>query len=83
MAMHECAAETIEADEGEWRRRLRALTKDFVDDEPRCLVVEELGKPGFIQIVEFVLRSMLTYPSTSGNYIFHRVSPVRSNSHHK
>ena len=49
MAMHDCGAETIEAEETEWAQRLRSLTKEYPADEPWCMVVEDLGKPGFMQ----------------------------------
>ncbi len=35
--------------EGEWRELLRALTPGFPDDEPWCLLVEDLRSPAFMQ----------------------------------
>jgi hypothetical protein len=49
MAMHESEAQSIEGDENEWTARLRSLTKDFPNDEPWCMVVEDLAKPAFMQ----------------------------------
>ena len=49
MAMHESEAQSIEGDEDEWAGRLRSLTKDFPNDEPWCMVVEDLSKPAFMQ----------------------------------
>ena len=36
-------------DEQDWRELLRALTPDFPDDEPWCLVVADRSKPAFLQ----------------------------------
>ncbi len=36
-------------DEEDWRELLRALTPDFPDDEPWCLVVADRAKPAFLQ----------------------------------
>ena len=33
----------------EWRRIIRSLTPDFVDDEPWQLVVDDISKPAFMQ----------------------------------
>jgi CRISPR system Cascade subunit CasA len=49
MAMHESEAQSIEGDENEWTARLRSLTKDFPNDEPWSMVVEDLAKPAFMQ----------------------------------
>jgi CRISPR system Cascade subunit CasA len=49
MAIHESEAKTVEGDEAEWAGRLRTLTKGFPKDEPWCMVVEDLGKPAFMQ----------------------------------
>jgi CRISPR system Cascade subunit CasA len=52
MAMHECGTGTIEADETEWARRLRSLTKEFPGDEPWCMVVGFPRSRGDRPIVE-------------------------------
>ncbi len=36
-------------DEEDWRELLRALTPDFPDDEPWCLVVADRARPAFLQ----------------------------------
>ena len=49
MAMHRVGLDTPPSDAAEWRRIIRALTKDWTDDEPWQLVVNDITKPAFMQ----------------------------------
>jgi len=49
LALHGAGETEIPQDEETWRRLLRGLTKDFPDDEPWCLVVDDWSKPAFMQ----------------------------------
>jgi len=49
LALSDTAATDLPEDEESWRRSLRGLTADFPDDAPWHLVVEDRGKPAFLQ----------------------------------
>ena len=49
IALHKAGIDTPPEDAGEWRHIIRALTRDFPDDEPWHLVVEDITKPAFMQ----------------------------------
>ncbi|WP_188078357.1 CRISPR-associated protein Cse1 [Aquicoccus porphyridii] len=49
LALSDGDAPTLHEDEGSWRAALRGLTADFSDDAPWHLVVEDRGKPAFLQ----------------------------------
>jgi len=49
LALHGAGETEIPQDEETWRSLLRGLTKDFPDDEPWCLVVDDWSKPAFMQ----------------------------------
>jgi len=49
LALHGAGETEIPQDEETWCRLLRGLTKDFPDDEPWCLVVDDWSKPAFMQ----------------------------------
>jgi len=49
LALHGAGETEIPGDEETWRRLLRGMTKEFPDDEPWCLVVEDWSKPAFMQ----------------------------------
>jgi len=49
LALHGAGETDIPEHEEDWRRLLRGLTKNFPDDEPWRLVVEDWSKPAFMQ----------------------------------
>src|SRR5690606_28368659 len=49
LALHGAGETESPGDEETWRRLLRGMTKEFPDDEPWCLVVEDWSKPAFMQ----------------------------------
>jgi CRISPR system Cascade subunit CasA len=49
IALHRDGIREIPAEEKVWLQLLRALTSDFAQDEPWCLVVEDQSKPAFLQ----------------------------------
>ena len=49
IAVHRRGGTTIPESAGAWGTALRALTSDFPEDEPWRLVVEDAGKPAFMQ----------------------------------
>lgn len=49
LALHGAGETEIPEDEETWCRLLRGLTKDYPDDKPWCLVVEDWSKPAFMQ----------------------------------
>jgi CRISPR system Cascade subunit CasA len=49
LALHGAGESTIPTEEEAWERLLRGLTPSFPADEPWCLVVEDVGKPAFLQ----------------------------------
>ena len=49
LALSDAAATDLPEDEESWRAALRGLTADFSDDAPWYLVVEDRGKPAFLQ----------------------------------
>ncbi|GEO82006.1 CRISPR-associated protein Cse1 [Pararhodospirillum oryzae] len=49
LALHRAGETTLPAREEAWTSLLRGLTDAFSDDEPWCLVVEDDGKPAFLQ----------------------------------
>ncbi|MBF0135212.1 MAG: CRISPR-associated protein Cse1 [Magnetococcales bacterium] len=50
LALHGAGETAIPADEHDWKRLLRGLTtRNFPDDEPWCLLVNDWTKPAFMQ----------------------------------
>lgn len=49
LSLHRAGVADLPTAESEWRDALRALTPEFSEDEPWCLVVDDWGKPGFMQ----------------------------------
>lgn len=49
LALSDAGATDLPEDEESWRAALRGLTADFPDDAPWHLVVEDRGKPAFLQ----------------------------------
>ena len=49
LALSDAGAADLPEDEATWRAALRGLTADFPDDAPWHLVVEDRGKPAFLQ----------------------------------
>jgi CRISPR system Cascade subunit CasA len=49
LALSDVGATDLPEDEESWRSALRGLTADFPDDAPWHLVVEDPGKPAFLQ----------------------------------
>lgn len=49
LALHRAGRSDLPGDEDGWRDVLRGLTPEYPDDEPWCLVVEDKGKPAFMQ----------------------------------
>ncbi len=49
IAVHRRPGTAIPESAGAWGAALRALTSDFPEDEPWRLVVEDSGKPAFMQ----------------------------------
>ena len=49
LALSNAGETRLPEDEETWRAALRGLTRDFPDDEPWCLVVENRGMPAFLQ----------------------------------
>ena len=50
IAMHKAGLSETPMDADEWRRLIRGLTQDdFPDNEPWCLVVDDITKPAFMQ----------------------------------
>ncbi|MFM9939451.1 MAG: hypothetical protein ACKVP7_08140 [Hyphomicrobiaceae bacterium] len=50
ITMHRAGLSEPSGDEAEWHRIIRALTAaEFPNDEPWCLVVDDLAKPAFLQ----------------------------------
>lgn len=49
LALSDSGAVNLPEDEESWRAALRRLTADFSDDAPWHLVVEDRGKPAFLQ----------------------------------
>src|SRR5690606_14356660 len=67
LALHGAGETEIPEEEETWRRLLRGLTKDFPDDEPWCLVVDDWAKPAFMQAA---VPSDLIIIGPSGNKLF-------------
>ena len=49
LALHRAGMTDLPEEAGEWRRLIRGLTPEFPDDEPWHLVVEDGGRPAFMQ----------------------------------
>jgi CRISPR system Cascade subunit CasA len=49
LALCKAGISSLPESEPEWAALLRGLTPEFPDDEPWCLVVEDLSKPAFFQ----------------------------------
>ena len=49
MAMHRASKDVPPDDSAEWAELIRALTREYLDDEPWQLVVDGITKPAFMQ----------------------------------
>lgn len=49
LALHGAGETELPEDEETWRSLLRRLTRDYPDDEPWCLVVDDWSRPAFMQ----------------------------------
>lgn len=49
LALHGAGETELPEDEEAWRYLLRRLTRDYPDDEPWCLVVDDRSRPAFMQ----------------------------------
>ena len=49
MACHQAGIAKPPTAAAEWHKLFQSLTPDFPDDEPWCLLVDDLSKPAFMQ----------------------------------